>query len=251
MPDGVATTIPPTELCDALRTAILNGEYAFGYRLKIDEIARRFGVSHMPVRRALVQLEGERLVTTSPNKGASVRAVDVESIEQSYDILILLEGLLARRASERMIPEVLGRLSRVEDDLELALSREDHKGVLEENIRFHAIISAHAGNREAAELVDRNQILMRAFRVAFGFDASRLPGVVADHHSLIRAFGSHDADGAAAIASGHAAKARNDLIATIRAASTNHDDSKPNTGRKDPRPGDVVRSKSRPAASSG
>ena len=36
----------------ALRHAILRGDYAFGSRLKIDEIARRFGVSHMPVRKA-------------------------------------------------------------------------------------------------------------------------------------------------------------------------------------------------------
>jgi DNA-binding GntR family transcriptional regulator len=75
-----ANVTRPIDLCDALRQAILCGDYPFGSRLKIDEIARRFGVSHMPVRRALLQLEGERLVTTSPNRGASVRAVSVESV---------------------------------------------------------------------------------------------------------------------------------------------------------------------------
>ena len=176
----------------------------------------------MPVRKALLQLEGERLVTTSPNRGASVRAVDVQSVGHTYDIVILLEGLLARRAAERMTPDVLAQLASVEDELEQAVARLDHDAVVEDNIRFHQIISEHAGNREAAEIVDRNQVLLRAFRAAFGFDASRLPGVIADHHSLMRAFADRDADGAAAIASGHAAKARNDLIATMRAATTNN-----------------------------
>jgi DNA-binding GntR family transcriptional regulator len=123
-----------------------------------------------------------------------------------------------------MTPGVMDQLGHAEDELERAVAVVDQEGVVQANIRFHQIISEHAGNREAAEIVDRNQILLRAFRAAYGFDASRLAGVVADHHSMMRAFADRDADGAAAIAGGHAAKARNDLIATIRAASahTNH-----------------------------
>lgn len=218
MSDQAVAPAPSTDLCDALRQAILRGEYPFGFRLKIDELARHFGVSHMPVRKALLQLEGERLVTTSPNRGASVRAVDLESLGHTYDIVIALEALLARRAVGRMTPDALDQLGRVEDELERAVAQQDQSGVIETNITFHQIISELAGNREAAEIVDRNLKLLRAFRAAFGFDASRLPGVVADHRSLLRAFADHDAEGAAAIAAGHAAKARSDLMATIRAA---------------------------------
>src|SRR5580765_7863635 len=73
-------TFRSTDLCETLRQAILQGDYKFGTRLKIDEIARRYRVSHMPVRKALLQLEGEQLVTTSRNRGASVRAIDVEFV---------------------------------------------------------------------------------------------------------------------------------------------------------------------------
>ncbi len=209
----------PTDLCDALRQAILLGEYPFGSRLKIDGIARRYGVSHMPVRKALLQLEGEQLVTTTPNRGASVRAVNVEFVGNTYDIVIPLEALLTRRAAERMTPPVLAELAATEAALEEAASRQDYVGVTARNVGFHQIISAHARNAEAARIVDRSQELLRAFRRAFGFDPLRLPGMIADHRSLLRAFGDRDADGAAAIAAGHAAKARIDLIATIRAAT--------------------------------
>ena len=209
----------PTDLCETLRRAILLGDYPFGSRLKIDEIARRFGVSHMPVRKALLQLEGEQLVTTTPHRGASVRSIDVEFVGNTYDIVIPLEALLTRRAAERMTPPVLERLTSAQAAFEDAASRHDDDAVIVINSGFHQIISEHAHNPEASRIVNRSQELLRAFRRAYGFDVTRVPGMVADHRSLLRAFADRDADGAAAIAAGHAAKARSDIIATIRAAA--------------------------------
>jgi DNA-binding GntR family transcriptional regulator len=209
----------PADLCEVLRQAILQGDHKFGSRLKIDEIARRYGVSHMPVRKALLQLEGELLVTTSRNRGASVRAIDVEFVGNTYDIVIPLEALLTRRAAERMTPLVLEKLTAKEAELEDAASCLDGDAVVAANVEFHEIISGHARNQEAARIVDRSQELLRAIRRTFGFDPARLPGMIADHRSMLRAFGDRDADGAAAVAAGHAAKARSDLIATIRAAA--------------------------------
>src|SRR5450756_2020461 len=136
----------PTDLCEVLRKAILQGDYKFGSRLKIDEIARRYGVSHMPVRQALLQLEGQQLVTTSRNRGASVRAIDVEFVGNTYDIVIPLEALLTRRAAERMTPQVLGRLTAKEAELEQAAARLDGAAVVATNTDFHTIISEHACN---------------------------------------------------------------------------------------------------------
>jgi DNA-binding GntR family transcriptional regulator len=208
----------PNDLYETLRQAILLGEYPFGSRLKIDEIARRYRVSHMPVRKALVQLEGEQLVTATPNRGASVRAVDVEFVGNTYDVVIPLEALLTRRAAERMTPPVLERLADVEAQFEDAASKSDYGAVTAFNASFHGIIGEQARNPEASRIVNRSQELLHAFRRAYGFDPARLPGMIADHRSLLRLLGDRDADGAAAVAAGHAAKARSDLIATIRAA---------------------------------
>jgi DNA-binding GntR family transcriptional regulator len=208
-----------TDLYLALRHAILRGDYAFGSRLKIDEIARRFGVSHMPVRKALTQLSGDRLVTLSRNRGASVRCVDLQTVGNIYDVVIPLESLLARRAAERADDGLVTMLMRVEAEFEDAAGRLDHATVVSINQRFHEIIGQQSGNPDAAEIVNRNQEMLRAIRRSYGFDATRLPGVVSDHRAMISAFRERDAESAAAIGAGHAAKARGDLIATIRRAS--------------------------------
>ena len=211
--------VQESDIYVALRHAILRGEYAFGSRLKIDEIARRFSVGHMPVRKALVQLEGDRLVTIARNRGASVRSVDLQTAANIYDIVVPLESLLARRAAERAEMAVIDALTQTEDQFEEAASRLDHDAIPAINQQFHEIISEHSGNPDAADIVNRNQEVLRAFRRMYGFDSVRLPGVISDHRALISAFRERDAESAAAIAAGHAAKARNDLIATIRGAA--------------------------------
>ena len=107
-------------------------------------------------------------------------------------------------------------LTQVEAEFEEAAARMDHAAVVLINQRFHDVIGEQSGNPDAADIVNRNQEMLRAIRRMYGFDGARLPGVVSDHRALISAFREQDAESAAAIGAGHAAKARSDLIATIR-----------------------------------
>ena len=211
-----------SDLHRRLRLDVLNGRYAFGSRLKIDEIARRYGTSHMPVRKALLQLAGDQLVTAERNRGASVRAIDAESVRNIYDVVIPLESVLTRRAAARMTPATLARLPSVERDFEDAVREGGAAAVADLNRQFHEVINDEAANPDASHIVNRYQEMLRAFRRAHGFDPARLPGVIADHRALLGCFDARDAAGAAgaaAIASGHAAKACNDLMRVIKAAA--------------------------------
>ena len=128
--------LDPSDLYHRLRQAILGGDYAFGSRLKIDEIARRYGTSHMPVRKALLQLEGDRLVITERNRGASVRAIDRASVRNVYDVVIPLESVLTRRAAENMTPATQADLAAIEQRFEDAAAAGDANAVADLNRRF-------------------------------------------------------------------------------------------------------------------
>jgi DNA-binding GntR family transcriptional regulator len=57
---------------DELRRRILDGSFQSGFQLRQDALAEEFGVSRIPIREALVQLESEGLVKILPHKGAIV-----------------------------------------------------------------------------------------------------------------------------------------------------------------------------------
>jgi DNA-binding GntR family transcriptional regulator len=83
---------------DAIKRAILAGELRPGQSLVEAELAQRLGVSKTPVREALKTLAGAGLVTMSPYRGATVRAIDADTARAIYDMRLLLEPEAVRRA---------------------------------------------------------------------------------------------------------------------------------------------------------
>ncbi len=92
----------PDLIADALRTAILRGTYESGQSLRQDEIATHFGVSRIPVREALRQLEAEGLVTLHLNRGAIVSVLTSVEAQEIYEIRSALEV----KALELAIPKL-------------------------------------------------------------------------------------------------------------------------------------------------
>ncbi|MBD2593716.1 GntR family transcriptional regulator [Nostoc sp. MBR 210] len=81
----------PDLIADALREAILRGIFQEGQSLRQDEIATQFGVSRIPVREALRQLEAEGLVTLHLNRGAMVSVLTAAEAQEICEIRSALE----------------------------------------------------------------------------------------------------------------------------------------------------------------
>ncbi len=64
----------------AMRRAIVIGELEPGTHLKEPALAQHFGVSRLPVREAIAQLEREGLVRSEPRRGAFVVGVTEQAI---------------------------------------------------------------------------------------------------------------------------------------------------------------------------
>ena len=95
-----------------IRDDIVAGELLFGARITIDALATRYGVSHMPVREALRELQGEGLVVIEPNRGARVRTIDTRFVENLFEIRTALEVMMVRRAAQRATPADIAELDR-------------------------------------------------------------------------------------------------------------------------------------------
>lgn len=108
---------------EAVRERILRGEYPEGAPLRQDALAEELGVSRIPVREALRQLESEGLVTFSPHVGAIVSTLSLEEIKELFEVRAMFEGDLLRRAFPHLSAEHLDRAEEILDQYERAFQR--------------------------------------------------------------------------------------------------------------------------------
>lgn len=76
----------------AIKEDIFTKRLLPGQKITLGELAEQFGVSITPVREALLALEKEHLVKTTPYKETVVMGLDEKYIEDSYQIRGALEG---------------------------------------------------------------------------------------------------------------------------------------------------------------
>ena len=103
-----------------IRQGIVSGVFRPGERLPQDAIAKALGVSRIPVRAGLRQLEAEGFVTLLPHRGGTVKALSIDEVRESYELRVLLETHALRVACGRVTPEEISELEALEADVEAA-----------------------------------------------------------------------------------------------------------------------------------
>lgn len=146
--------------------AILNGIFKPGQMLRQEEIAARLGVSRGPLREALPRLEAEGMVVLYARRGYAVTSLDPDEIDELFELRMLLEVKLARRAASRRTAKDIARVQQI--NLELghcvsSLGRPELRSRLrwfELNFEFHDALLRPAGLRQHFRMLQtlRSQI---------------------------------------------------------------------------------------------
>ena len=128
----------PGMVADVLRDAIMRGVLKGGQPLRQDELAAQFGLSRIPVREALRQLEGEGLVTVNPHRGAVVSTLSSDELQEICEIRSALETMALRLAIPHLDEETLAHAEAilVETDRETDVLEHWSKN----NWRFHSTL---------------------------------------------------------------------------------------------------------------
>jgi len=203
---------------DSIRQDIVGGTFASGARLRIEDLAQRYGVSSMPVRESLGRLHGEGLVVIEKNRGARVRNIDERFVENLFDIRAALESMLAGRGAQRRSQEDIASLMLEQEKLEDFIGARDYAAILETNRRFHKILNDAADNDEALTLADRHWYLIASMWKQYGYREERFVGVISDHRQLIEAVEKMDGPAAAAIMHAHVIKSKYDILKMFKAS---------------------------------
>jgi len=179
---GAATT--PELIAAALRTEILSGEIPPGWPLRQEELAERFGVSRLPVRDALVRLEGQGLVQVLPNRGAFVVSLSAHEIREIYEIRILLEGDLIEQA----VPLITDAdWSRIESAHAASVRSAGRPEWVEGDWDLHRALYLPAARPRQLAIVETLRGTVARYWHAYSSLPARSDDWVADHDGIVQA----------------------------------------------------------------
>jgi DNA-binding GntR family transcriptional regulator len=200
----------------ALRERILRGDYPDGEPLRQDAIADELGVSRIPVREALRQLEAEGLVTFSPHRGAVVSTLSLEEIDELFELRADIECDLLRRAIPKMTPEQLDRATEVLDEFQDALGASEASRWGPLNWHFHAALYAPANRNFTMGVLQKlHQHSDRYFRmqVLLAHGGIRAND---EHRAIVAAIARQDVRGATQLMQSHILGAGASLVALLQ-----------------------------------
>jgi DNA-binding GntR family transcriptional regulator len=140
-------------ILDQIRQTILDGSTPAGTQLRQDALAELYGVSRIPVREALFQLEAEGLVRMVPHKGAVVSDLSLGEVDDVFDLRALLEPRLLAAALPHYDAALFESLEAIQGRFVAAIAAGDvaRWGVL--NAEFHMALYGPAPQPRTRQVV--------------------------------------------------------------------------------------------------
>lgn len=181
-----------SEVSAIIRQEITNGRFQSGEQLTESQLAKQFNISRAPVREALRQLENERLVVHFPHRGYFVRTIDINEIEELFQLRAALEGLAVSLLIERKIDDAVRELEKIVAEMEHLAGSADHIAATELDTEFHEQICTLSENRR---LLDVWSSLRAQIRIAVLASNSSFPlfqGFAAGHRAVLEAIKTRD-----------------------------------------------------------
>lgn len=142
------------QVFEAIRDAIMKGEYPAGQRLQIRHLATELGISVMPVREAIKRLEELGLVEALPYRGAVVKRFTSEELRQVYAVRRILEVEATTLGASGLTEDDIPRLRAVLERMGESLAQGRVIDYLDQDEEFLSVIYSAAGNPILMEMID-------------------------------------------------------------------------------------------------
>ena len=203
----------PDLIADALREAIVRGIFQEGQSLRQDEIATQFGVSRIPVREALRQLEAEGLVTLHLNRGAMVSALSPAEAQEIFEIRSALEVKAIQLAIPKLTPSDLEKASEI-------LAQTDQvtdAGMLAKlNWEFHATLYTTAERPRLLTIIKTLHLNVDRYVRLQMSQMDYLERSQKEHYQLLETCQQHDTKAAVRLLKRHIDTAGEQLVAYLQ-----------------------------------
>lgn len=191
---GILTTSITSQVTNAIRDAIVDGDYEPGQKLSEVNLSEYYQVSRTPIREALKQLEREGLVEIIPRVGTCVTKPTEKELKELFTVKEVLEGLAAGLLAVNRSTEEIKRIQKSVADMEKAIQTSDNKLYVNANTVFHKAILEGADNSKLSYMLNLllNQIPYNRYVYLTIEDPKRLKKSLNEHKAILAAIEKGD-----------------------------------------------------------
>jgi len=202
-----------------LHAAILAGEFVPGQMLRQEILAKRLGVSRVPLREALQRLESEGQVILHPRRGFAVASLDLEEIEEIFQLRILLEERAAYHSTRARTASHTAQLYELLKKMDDRTSgdREKLAEWCRYNSDFHDILLCAGKHRHISRVARSLRNTVEPYIRLEVALTGNVEGAQAEHTRIFDAFSRGDAYTVAKLCREHCEHTANRLIEGLKA----------------------------------
>lgn len=180
-PQTLVDRVVEVVISQAARGVILPGD-----RIVESDLAKKLGVSRVPVREALRLLESSGIVINQPYKGIRLRPLTNRWVYDLVEARTALETSAAYRAVDagHHRGDWVSPLRQAVAEMALMADRKDAYGLAASDTAFHRAICRLGGN---SVVLDLWETLSRQLTIVFGLATlgKPMPAIVQEHHDLL------------------------------------------------------------------
>jgi DNA-binding GntR family transcriptional regulator len=178
------------EVYDQLRDKIISADILPGETISLRELAQKFGVSLMPVREALWQLESERIIVIESNKRIQVNTLTAKEMEEALRLRLMLESTAAERACDLRPESALPKLRKQLEALQGAADRP--KIFMRRNSQFHISLYSLADSPLLLEMIERLMARVGPYVYTYAIAPRNNTRVLGRHERMFQGVAARD-----------------------------------------------------------
>jgi DNA-binding GntR family transcriptional regulator len=190
-------------ILDELRSVILAGFARPGAPIAVDDVARRFGASRIPVREALKTLIGEGLVDHVPRAGYRVAQLTRVELAELYVVREALEAAALTAAVSAATAEDDAEVAAAHEALSQAIEKHDARGHHVQSRRLHLALTGPCRMRRLLGMFESAWNITEPLQPMSHVSDEMTHELHDDHQLMVDAFHARDGDALLAASSSH------------------------------------------------
>ncbi|WP_342387949.1 GntR family transcriptional regulator [Salinicoccus bachuensis] len=173
-----------------IKIRIIEGIYAPGQRIVINQLLNELSTSAIPIREAVMQLEAEGLIKYQQNIGPVVTPIDESAYADTLSTLAIMEGYATALSKDAITGDVIEELSHLNRQMEAALETMDFSKYGELNHTFHELTYSVCPNRYLVEEIKKTWLRLDSIRISGStLNIERARQSIAEHAHIISLIG--------------------------------------------------------------